>query len=389
MAIRVLKYGGSSLANTDFIKSIAAQIKKDKAAGDEIVLVVSAMGSSTNELIDKAASISRHPDRRELDMLISTGERVSMSLMSMALNDIGVKAISFTGSQAGILTTNSHTGANIIEVKAFRVKEALEQGKVVVLAGFQGVCPETKEITTLGRGGTDTTAVAMADFLNADTCEMYKDVDGVFNADPKLYDKAKKMNQLSYNQLLSMCEAGAKVVHPKAVKLAKEKGIKLLVKKAHDENSAGSLISANSHASQQAFALNHSPCVYEFQWLNKNSESNDHIHSELQKHLLAWNFPDLQILDIYQDKDQQKFLLRGTDSNLDFFVRALADDSKIKLLRSDLSELSLSFSTPQNLQDTKFVGLYRYRKSALDHYFVIERNYTQNIIDKHLIQYLN
>ncbi|MEC9283853.1 MAG: hypothetical protein VX642_14160, partial [Bdellovibrionota bacterium] len=253
----------------------------------------------------------------------------------------------------------------------------------------QGVCPETKEITTLGRGGTDTTAVAMADFLKADTCEMYKDVDGVFNADPKLYSSAKKLSQLSYLQLLSMCESGAKVVHPKAVKLAQEKGIKLLVKKAHDENSLGTLISESSHVSQQAFALNHSPCVYEFQWHSDCAEDTETIYSQLQKHLLAWNFPDLQILDIYQDKEKQKFLLRGTDSNLDFFVRALADDSKIKLLKSDLSELSLSFSTPQTLQDTHFQGLYRYRKSKLDHYFVIEKDKTQNIVDIHLAKYIN
>ena len=264
MAIRVLKYGGKSLANTKHILAIAQQISEWKKQGDQILVVVSAMGTATNDLIQLASEISKHPQRRELDMLVSTGERVSMSLMSMALNDLGCEAISFTGSQAGILTDDKHAGANIIDVKAFRVKEELDKGKIVVLAGFQGVCPETKEITTLGRGGTDTSAVALANFLKADSCEMYKDVDGVFNADPKLVNRAKKIQELSYDQLLWMCQAGAKIIHPKAVELAKNHKVKLMVKKAHDDAVTGTVISDQAAPFSKAISLNHSPSIYEF-----------------------------------------------------------------------------------------------------------------------------
>ncbi|MES2802806.1 MAG: aspartate kinase [Bdellovibrionota bacterium] len=230
----VQKYGGATLADPEKIKSAARRISELKKKNIQIVAVVSAMGQTTNQLIDLAQNVSRSPNLRELDMLLSVGERISMSLVSIALNDLGHEAISFTGSQAGILTDESHLGAMIKDVKAHRVQEALEKNKIVILAGFQGVSPVTKEITTLGRGGSDTSAVAMAAFLNADRCEILKDVSSIFTADPKLVPQAQKITQLNYDHLLEMTYWGAKVLHYRSVELAKLKKVKLYVGPAHD-----------------------------------------------------------------------------------------------------------------------------------------------------------
>jgi len=198
----VQKYGGMTLADPEKIKAVAARLAEASKKGQKVVAVVSAMGKTTNQLIELANKVSSKPNRREMDTLLTTGERVSMALLSMALHDLGCPAISLTGSQAGILTTDSHVNADIVDVKAFRVQDALGQGKVVVLAGFQGVCPETKEITTLGRGGSDTTAVAMAAFLGADRCEILKDVPAIFTADPQIIPEAKAISHLNYQQLV-------------------------------------------------------------------------------------------------------------------------------------------------------------------------------------------
>jgi aspartate kinase len=249
----VQKYGGATLATPEKIKQIATRIAHLKKSGKNIVAVVSAMGQTTNQLIQLANQVSKNPSLRELDMLLSVGERTSMALLTMALNDLNCPAISFTGSQAGIFTDESHINANIIDVKAHRVSEALAKNKVVILAGFQGVSPTTKEITTLGRGGSDTTAVAMASYLNADQCEILKDVDHVFSADPKLISEAKPLANLNYDQLLEMTFWGAKVLHYKSVEMAKNKNVKLYVGPADEKNyeqklnyeCAGTWISAN------------------------------------------------------------------------------------------------------------------------------------------------
>jgi len=242
----VQKYGGATLADPEKIKSAATRISELKKKNIQIVAVVSAMGQTTNQLIDLAQNVSRSPNLRELDMLLSVGERISMSLVSIALNDLGHDAISFTGSQAGIFTDESHLGAMIKDVKAHRVQEALEKNKIVILAGFQGVSPVTKEITTLGRGGSDTSAVAMAAYLNADRCEILKDVSSIFTADPKLVKQAQKITQLNYDHLLEMTYWGAKVLHYRSVELAKLKKVKLYVGPAHDkkhgQSSEGTLI---------------------------------------------------------------------------------------------------------------------------------------------------
>lgn len=216
----VQKYGGATLSTPEKVKKVARRIESYIREGHRVVAIVSAMGKTTNELLSLANQVSSQPSLRELDMLLTTGERISMSLVSMALNDLGIPAISYTGSQAGVLTNDSHVNALITDVKAFRVAEAIAEGKVVVLAGFQGVSPTTKEITTLGRGGTDTTAVAMACYLKADRCEIVKDVAGVFSADPNFIEGAFNLPKLSYEQMADMTFGGAKVVHYRAIELA-------------------------------------------------------------------------------------------------------------------------------------------------------------------------
>lgn len=231
----VQKYGGATLATPEKIKSAAQRIKSLTDQGHQVVAIVSAMGQTTNQLIELAHKVSPSPNLREMDMLLSTGERVSMALVSMALHELQCPAISFTGSQAGILTNDSHINALITDVKAFRVSEALQAKKVVVLAGYQGVSPTTKEITTLGRGGTDTTAVAMSVHLKADHCEILKEVPAVFSADPNLAKAAKPLNEISYEQLAHMCFWGAKVLHYRSVELAARNKIPMFVGPAHDK----------------------------------------------------------------------------------------------------------------------------------------------------------
>ncbi len=241
----VRKYGGSSLSTPEKLKSIAKEVSALYQKGHKIILVVSAMGSTTNELLDLAKKISSKPNPRELDMLLTSGERISMSLMCMALSDLNTPAISFTGSQAGILTDGSHNDAHITEIKPIRVEEALSQNKVIVLAGFQGVNPKTKEVMTLGRGGSDTTAVAMAAHFKADECQVYKDVDGIFSLDPNIYDNAIHYEKLPFDVALDMCKKGAKILHYKSVELAQNLNIPIRIQRAHQSGNS-SLITDKS-----------------------------------------------------------------------------------------------------------------------------------------------
>src|SRR5689334_3456267 len=224
MPIVVQKYGGSSVADVDRIRLVAERVMRTKSAGYDVAVVVSAMGDTTDELLALAKRVSANPDRRELDMLLSAGERISMALLSMAIRELGGDAISFTGSQSGIITNDRHVDARIIEVRPFRVQDELARGKVVVIAGYQGVSYR-KEVTTLGRGGSDTTAVAMAAALDAEYCEICSDVDGVYSADPRVVASARRIGTLSHEETQEMAEAGAKVLNAQAVEFAKEKGI--------------------------------------------------------------------------------------------------------------------------------------------------------------------
>jgi aspartate kinase len=224
VAVIVQKYGGSSVADVNKLKAVAARVMRTRQLGHDVVVVVSAMGDTTDELLQLAKQISTNPDRRELDMLLSAGERISMALLSMAIREGGGDAISFTGSQSGIITNDRHVDARIIEVRPFRVQDELSRGKVVVIAGYQGVSYK-KEVTTLGRGGSDTTAVAMAAALDAEYCEICSDVDGVYSADPRVVPEASRIGALSYEETQEMAESGAKVLNAQAVEFAKEKGI--------------------------------------------------------------------------------------------------------------------------------------------------------------------
>ena len=221
MSIVVQKYGGSSVANADGIKRVAQRIVDAKRAGHDVVVVVSAMGDTTDELIDLAEQVSPLPAGRELDMLLTAGERISMALLAMAIGNLGQEARSFTGSQAGVITDSSHGKAKIIDVTPGRIEKALELGAVAIVAGFQGVSQDTKDITTLGRGGSDTTAVALAAALNAEVCEIYSDVDGVFTADPRIVPSARKRDRISYEEMLEMAACGAKILHLRCVEYAR------------------------------------------------------------------------------------------------------------------------------------------------------------------------
>jgi aspartate kinase len=224
MRIVVQKYGGSSVADVDRIRQVAGRIMRTKAAGYDVAVVVSAMGDTTDDLLALARQVSANPDRRELDMLLSAGERIAMALLSMAIRELGGDAISFTGSQSGIITNDRHVDARIVEVRPFRVQDELARGRVVVIAGYQGVSYK-REVTTLGRGGSDTTAVAMAAALGAEWCEICSDVDGVYSADPRVVPAARRIDALTYEETQELAEAGAKVLNAQAVEFAKEKGI--------------------------------------------------------------------------------------------------------------------------------------------------------------------
>ena len=231
MALIVQKYGGSSVADVDKLKKIASLIAIVKRQGIDVVVVVSAMGKTTNQLIEMAKAISPNPPRREMDMLLSTGERTSMALLCIALHEVGIESISLTGSQAGIITNDRHTDARVIEVRPIRVIDEIEKGKVVVIGGFQGVSFK-RDITTLGRGGSDTSAVALAAALNAERCEIYSDVDGIYTGDPNIIIEARHLPEISYQQIQEMAEAGAKVLNAQAVQFAKEAKITLFARDA-------------------------------------------------------------------------------------------------------------------------------------------------------------
>jgi aspartate kinase len=230
----VLKFGGTSVADPEKIRRVAARLVAAKRAGGRVVGVVSAMGQHTDELVALAREVSLRPEPRELDMLISVGERVSCALVAMAISDLGHEAISLTGSQAGIVTDTVHGKAKIVEVRASRIHEALDEDKIVLVAGFQGVSTDFN-ITTLGRGGSDTTAVALAAALGADACEIYTDVDGVFTADPRIVPDARKLHAVSYEEMLEMAASGARVLALRSVEFARNHGVKLHVRSTFTE----------------------------------------------------------------------------------------------------------------------------------------------------------
>jgi aspartate kinase len=221
MGLVVQKYGGSSVADAASIKRVAQRIVETKKAGNQVVVIVSAMGDTTDELIDLANQVTPLPSPRELDMLLTAGERISMALVAMAVGQLGFEARSFTGSQAGVITDSAHGRARIIDVTPGRIQNAIDEGAIAIVAGFQGVSQDSKDITTLGRGGSDTTAVALAAALDADVCEIYTDVDGVFSADPRIVPAARHLASITYEEMLEMAASGAKVLHLRCVEYAR------------------------------------------------------------------------------------------------------------------------------------------------------------------------
>jgi len=249
MALVVQKYGGSSVADAEGIKRVAKRIVATKRAGNQVVVVVSAMGDTTDELIDLANRVTPAPPGRELDMLLTSGERISMALLAMAIATLGMEARSFTGSQAGVITDDVHGRARIIDVTPGRISSAIAEGAIPIVAGFQGVSQNTKDITTLGRGGSDTTAVALAAALNADVCEIYTDVDGVFTEDPRLVRGARRIPRITYEEMLEMAACGAKVLIPRCVEYARRYNLPIHVRSSFSDK-IGTWVSG--HAGDEA-----------------------------------------------------------------------------------------------------------------------------------------
>lgn len=238
----VQKFGGTSLASPERIRQVAAHVAEEKKAGKDVIVVVSAMGNTTDRLFKLAKTVSPNPPKRELDMLLTAGERISMALLSMAIIDLGYEAISFTGSQSGIVTDTSHTAAKIVDVRAHRVRDELEKGRIVIVAGFQGVSP-AKEVTTLGRGGSDTTCVALAAAFEAAECDVYTDVSGIYTADPRLVPEATKLDKISYDEMLELSFCGAEVLHWRSVEVARRFGVRVHVRSSFRKET-GTIVAA-------------------------------------------------------------------------------------------------------------------------------------------------
>jgi aspartate kinase len=250
MGLVVAKFGGSSVADAASVLRVAKRVVDTKKAGNDIVVVVSAMGDTTDELLDLAQQVSPNPPGRELDMLLTAGERISMAVLAMAINDLGVEARSYTGSQAGLITDSTHGKARIIDVTPSRISEALADGAIPIVAGFQGVALDTKDITTLGRGGSDTTAVALAAALNADVCEIYTDVDGIFSADPRIAPKARQVPRITYEEMMELAAAGAKVLHLRCVEYAKRFNVPIHVRSSFSDKEGTFVIADLADQSQ-------------------------------------------------------------------------------------------------------------------------------------------
>jgi aspartate kinase len=257
--IVVMKFGGTSVADAERIKRAAQRIVERREAGTRVVAVLSARGKTTDELLAMAAEVSDAPDARELDMLLSTGERISCALCAMAIHDLGHRALSFTGSQAGIVTDSSHTKARILDVRADRIRAALDEDHIVLVAGFQGVSTSTQDVTTLGRGGSDTTAVAVAAALGAEVCEIYTDVAGVFSADPRIVPDARKLPEVSFEEMLEMAASGAGVLQLRSVEYARNHGVRIHCRSSF-EDAPGTVVRAETETMEQPLitAVTHS-----------------------------------------------------------------------------------------------------------------------------------
>jgi aspartate kinase len=340
-SIIVQKYGGACLETPTKIRAVASSLADLHSRGHRVVAIVSAMGKTTDELVKMAYQVSSHPNRRELDMLLTTGERISMSLMSMALSDLGVPAISFTGSQAGVMTDESHSSARILDVRPVRVREELDRGRIVVLAGFQGVNPVTKEITTLGRGGSDTTAVAMAAVLKANCCEIIKEVDGVCSADPHIVANAKSIRQLDFASLSEMCFWGAKVLHFRSVELAQSQNVPLVLKKwgGGEEHSTQVMKGVAGMESGKVLAVNSMARV---EHVEIDSSDLNQGFEKFARHLKENGLPWPQLLASAFTAGKTRIMMTCDAESLDTLLRTVERTKDLRKQRETLSSVSLT-----------------------------------------------
>ncbi len=338
--IIVQKHGGACLETPAKIRAVASSLADLHRRGHRVVAIVSAMGKTTDELIRMAYQVSPHPNRRELDMLLTTGERISMSLMSMALSDLGVPAISFTGSQAGVMTDQSHSSARILDVRPIRVLEELDRGRIVVLAGFQGVNPVNKEVTTLGRGGSDTTAVAMAAALKAESCEIIKEVDGVCSADPRIVANAMPLRRLDFAALSEMCFWGAKVLHFRSVELAQNQNVPLVIKRSGSTDDSTTVMKeVNGMETGKVLAVNSMARIEHVEIdsadLNQGFEK---FAAHLKQNSLSWP----QLLASAFTAGKTRIMLTCDPEWLDAMLRTLEGARDLRKQRETLSSVSLT-----------------------------------------------
>jgi aspartate kinase len=337
-SIIVQKYGGTCLETPVKIRAVASSLADLHRRGHRVVAIVSAIGKATDELVKLAYQVSPHPNRRELDMLLTTGERISMSLMSMALSDFGVPAISFTGSQAGVMTDESHS--RILDVRPIRVREELDRGRIVVLAGFQGVNPVTKEITTLGRGGSDTTAVAMAAALKAECCEIIKEVDGVCSADPRIVANSKPLRQLDFTSLSEMCFWGAKVLHFRSVELAQGQNVRLVLKKLGGvEHSTQVMREVIGMESGKFLAVN---SIARIEHVEIDSTDLNQGFEKLAQHLKQNGLSWPQLLASAFTGGKTRIMMTSDSESLDTLLRTLERSKDLRQQRETLSSVSLT-----------------------------------------------
>ncbi|QOZ71905.1 aspartate kinase [Bradyrhizobium arachidis] len=338
--IIVQKYGGVCLETPAKIRAVARSLADLHGRGHRVVAIVSAMGTTTDQLIQMAHQVSPTPNRRELDMLLTTGERISMSLMSMALSDLGVAAISFTGSQAGVMTDDSHSAARILDVRPVRVREELDRGRVVVLAGFQGVNPATREITTLGRGGSDTTAVAMAAALKAERCEIIKEVDGICSADPRIVKDAKPLRQVDFASLSEMCFWGAKILHFRSVELAQSQDVPLVLKQwGGVEHSTQVMKEVLGMENGKVLAVN---SIARIEHVEIDSSDLNHGFEKLAQHLKQNSLSWPQLLASHFAAGKTSMTLACDTEWLDALLRTLEHANDLRRRREASSSVSLT-----------------------------------------------
>jgi len=338
--IIVQKFGGSSVAQPEQIRQIANNIHELWKSGTSVIAIVSAMGTSTDELVNLAYKVSDSPNGRELDMLLTTGERVTMSLLSMALHDLACPAISFTGSQAGVLTDSAHSNARIQDIKPIRVKDSLDKNQVVVLAGFQGVDPKTKEITTLGRGGSDTTAVAMAAHFKAKICQILKDVDGVFSADPQIIPIAKALPTITYEALSEMCFWGSKVMHYRSIELAKKLKIPLFIGNSVNPSTGTSVVECpevNMYETVCVLSINSHEFVHHYQI---DGEDLNQCISELGKFFTHHKIPWPTILAAVYENKKARVMLTASANTLESIAFKSQTEKSIRSLDNILSSVT-------------------------------------------------